>query len=110
MTLTEVEDWAEEELNGIGNSDEEGRPNLRPKLEEGKIQPYSIERWQSQVRGLLTKQVSYGSVGRHLLDLILTMDGPMGDFARRYASTQPPPASRPTRQRRGDVLPIHHRQ
>ena len=85
----------------------EGRPNLRPKLEDGKIQPYSIERWQSQVRGLLTKQVSYGSVGRHLLDLILTMDGPMGDFSRRYASTQPPPASRPTRQRRGDVLPIH---
>ena len=110
MTLTEVEDWAEEELNGIGNSDEEERANLRPKSEDGKIQPYSIERWQSQVRGLLTKQVSYGSVGRHLLDLILTMDGPMGDFARRYASTQPPPASRPTRQRRGDVLPIHHRQ
>ena len=102
----EVEDWAKKELDGIGGSDDEAQVNLRPGT-EGKIQPYSIERWQGQVRSLLTKQISYGSLARHLLDLIMTMDGPMGDFSRRFASTQPPPATRPTHLRRGDVLPIH---
>jgi hypothetical protein len=107
VRLQEAEDWAKEELDGIGESDDEGQIHLKPKAESGRMEPYSIERWQGQVKRMLTQQISYGSVGRHLLDLILTMDGAMGEFARRYASTQPPPTARSTTERRGDVLPIH---
>jgi hypothetical protein len=97
VRLQEAEDWAKEELDGIGESDDDGQIHLKPKAESGRMEPYSIERWQGQVKRMLTQQISYGSVGRHLLDLILTMDGAMGEFARRYASTQPPPRGQPWR-------------
>ena len=34
--------------------------------------------WQAHARSILTKMCSFGSVGGHLCDLILELDGPLG--------------------------------
>ena len=93
-------------MDGIGASEDEAEPAPRASAEKGRDKPRSLEDWQAVAKSILSRQSSYGSVGRHLVDLLLTMDGPLGKFCRLYAHTQPHPASRPPAERRGDLLPI----
>ena len=106
VQLTEADDWFEKVLESLGVSEEDVVVKKEPDQNRGGAHRARRDR-QSQVRAILTKTCSYGSVGRHLQELMLSLEGPMGDFMRLYCSTQPPPAVRPFLNRHGDVLPIH---
>ena len=93
------------ELDGIGESDEEKGPRLKPAVEN--VSGLDPVAWRKEVLSILTNQTSYGSVGARLVELITQVDSSLGNFVRAYSSTQPPPASRPCYERKGDVLPLH---
>eukprot|EP00435_Cladocopium_sp_Y103_P023558 s3031_g5.t1 len=105
--VSESEDLMCQGFAAIIGSEEESREgrdfSCRTSSRGQKIQA----QWQTRARSILSKPVSYGSVGGHVSDLILTLDGPLGEFTRLYCSTQPPPAVRPFETWRGDVLPIY---
>ena len=88
-------------------SQDDERTRNRTLGEERDRRPGLLDEVQLRARAVLTKGCSYGSVGSHLTELMLSMPSPMGDFMRQYCSTQPPPAVRPYFDGRGDVLPTH---
>ena len=98
---------AEECSCDVGNSDEDQASRRNIKTEKGSDDGIPVDKWQARAKAPLTQQVSYGSLGDHIEGLLRTMSSPMGDFVRRFCSTQPLPAAEPYAERKGDVLPIH---
>eukprot|EP00435_Cladocopium_sp_Y103_P047649 s3307_g14.t1 len=108
VRLVEAEDWVGHVLGAMGTSDDEVvAQHHHHQGQDADFEPEPLPELQARARAVLSKGCSYGSVGGHLTELMLTLESPMGDFMRRYCSTQPPPAVRPYSERRGDVLPIH---
>eukprot|EP00435_Cladocopium_sp_Y103_P030719 s1014_g7.t1 len=101
-----ADDWVGRLLEGLGGSDEDHEA-VNPSSEQSGRGRQTWAVWRSQARAILSQSCSYGSVGGRLQELMLSMDGPMGDFMRLFCSTQPLPAVWPRVSRRGDVLPIH---
>ena len=97
---------AEEEFTGVGASDDDEVRPRRVKAEDPNMEGIPLEKWLQRAKAPLSQQVTYGSLGEHLVGLLKTLDSPLRDFVRKFCSTQPHPAAEPFAERKGDVLPI----
>ena len=96
---------AEEEFTGVGASDDDEVRPRRVKAEDPNMEGIPLEKWLQRAKAPLSQQVTYGSLGEHLVGLLKTLDSPLRDFVRKFCSTQPHPAAEPFAERKGDCPP-----
>lgn len=110
MNEPDESELKEETVIGVreGLSEEAERSTPLVKKLKAKSEVPSLEAWQRKVGEVFKKKASYGDLAKHLLDLVQSMDTPLGRFTRSMSHPlRPPPANVAPFERRGDLLPIH---
>ena len=92
---------------GASEDEEPGASSLKPQVSvhDGVL---GTTGWQQKMEVLMQKRPRFDDLGRMLVEQILKLDTPLGQFTREYGHPmRPPPTTVVPYERRGDLLPIH---